>query len=314
MTIRRRVAGLRREEVAELVGVSPNWYALFEAGKADRRFSAAFVQRVAEALRLDERERGMLFRLALPEIRFAVEQFERSTHDGAIRDLQSIRTLVRRVTAANTFAEAAEAAVNAVFELLSPSSVATAILAPSGGAGRIISAGPRADTATPSSGIVDTCIVANYPNRYGHTTYSENRPAYPATGGKAFAFEQRTVEGASFHVKVADSAPFARDSLARTTATGPRFEGALSDVALRTVEYWGWNSGLSVCSTMTHGLFSDGSFRGNLCALWAEPREMSPLDVEIVRIASAIVELAVAPSPSAERAHGRPSGRTFLQA
>src|SRR6185312_8241675 len=65
---RRRVPGLRREEVAELVGVSPNWYAFFESGMSDRRFSAAFVERVADALRLDDHERPLLFRLALPEV------------------------------------------------------------------------------------------------------------------------------------------------------------------------------------------------------------------------------------------------------
>jgi len=65
---RRRRPGLRREEVAELVGVSTRWYASFEAGDRGRRFSAAFVQRVAEVLRLSESERVLLFELALPEV------------------------------------------------------------------------------------------------------------------------------------------------------------------------------------------------------------------------------------------------------
>ncbi len=63
----RRLPGLRREEVAELVGVSPRWYASFEAGDGMRRFSAAFVQRVADVLRLSDPERMRLFELALPE-------------------------------------------------------------------------------------------------------------------------------------------------------------------------------------------------------------------------------------------------------
>jgi transcriptional regulator with XRE-family HTH domain len=63
----RRLPGLRREEVAELVGVSPRWYASFEAGDGRRRFSAAFVQRVADVLRLSDPERMRLFELALPE-------------------------------------------------------------------------------------------------------------------------------------------------------------------------------------------------------------------------------------------------------
>jgi len=72
----RRVPGLRREEVAELVGVSAKWYAAFEAGKSDRRFSAEFVHRVAEALRLNARDRVWLFRLALPEAAAVAEHFE----------------------------------------------------------------------------------------------------------------------------------------------------------------------------------------------------------------------------------------------
>ena len=75
-TRHRRVPGLRREEVAELVGVSPNWYAAFETGTSDRNFSPSFVQRVAEALRLDQGERVHLFRLALPEVATAAEHFE----------------------------------------------------------------------------------------------------------------------------------------------------------------------------------------------------------------------------------------------
>ena len=76
LTAHRRVPGLRREEVAELVGVSPNWYAIFEMGSSERKFSPAFVQRVAEALQLDPCERVQLFRLALPEVAAVAEHFD----------------------------------------------------------------------------------------------------------------------------------------------------------------------------------------------------------------------------------------------
>jgi transcriptional regulator with XRE-family HTH domain len=76
MTARRRVPGLRREEVAELVGVTPNWYAAFEIGNSERNFSPAFVQRVAEALQLNQSDRVHLFRLASPEVAAAAEHFE----------------------------------------------------------------------------------------------------------------------------------------------------------------------------------------------------------------------------------------------
>lgn len=68
--------GLRREEVAELVGVTPNWYAAFEAGSNAHRFSPAFVQRVATVLRLNDDERVMLLRLSLPEVWEVAEHFD----------------------------------------------------------------------------------------------------------------------------------------------------------------------------------------------------------------------------------------------
>jgi len=66
-TARRRVAGLRRGEVAELAGVTVDWYRSFESGRAVR-VSAQFVARLAKALRLSAAEQFALFRLAFPEI------------------------------------------------------------------------------------------------------------------------------------------------------------------------------------------------------------------------------------------------------
>jgi transcriptional regulator with XRE-family HTH domain len=92
VTTHRRVPGLRREEVAELVGVTPNWYAAFEKGIDDRNFSPAFVQRVAEALRLDDGERVQLFRLALPEVAVAAAHFEGvlASAEDSLRQARSI--------------------------------------------------------------------------------------------------------------------------------------------------------------------------------------------------------------------------------
>lgn len=66
-TARRRVTGLRRGEVAELVGVSVDWYRSFESGRAVR-VSPQFVDRLSRALRLSAAKQFALFRLALPEI------------------------------------------------------------------------------------------------------------------------------------------------------------------------------------------------------------------------------------------------------
>ncbi|MGX5358108.1 helix-turn-helix transcriptional regulator [Kocuria sp. KH4] len=60
---RRRVPGLRREEVAVLAGVSTEWYARLEKGHI-RGVSEEVLEAVARALRLDEEERTYLFDLA----------------------------------------------------------------------------------------------------------------------------------------------------------------------------------------------------------------------------------------------------------
>lgn len=66
-TGRRRVPGLRREEVAELAGVSSDWYRWFESGRVTR-VSAPFLARLADALLLMPAERDALFHLAIPEL------------------------------------------------------------------------------------------------------------------------------------------------------------------------------------------------------------------------------------------------------
>ena len=66
-TQRRRVNGLRREEVAELVGVSNDWYRWFESGRTIR-VSVSFLANLCQALRLKPSEQIVLFYLAVPEI------------------------------------------------------------------------------------------------------------------------------------------------------------------------------------------------------------------------------------------------------
>src|SRR3954452_2965685 len=60
---RRRVAGLRREEVAVLAGVSTEWYTRLEKGHIGG-VSEDVLDAVARALRLDDDERTYLFDLA----------------------------------------------------------------------------------------------------------------------------------------------------------------------------------------------------------------------------------------------------------
>ncbi|QFZ17805.1 helix-turn-helix transcriptional regulator [Saccharothrix syringae] len=60
---RRRVAGLRREEIAQLAGVSASYYTRLEQGTS-RGASAEVLDAVARALALDDHERDHLHRLA----------------------------------------------------------------------------------------------------------------------------------------------------------------------------------------------------------------------------------------------------------
>lgn len=63
-TGRRRVRGLRREEVALLAGIGVSWYTALENGE-ERNFSAATVLAVCDALRLNESEREYLLSLVV---------------------------------------------------------------------------------------------------------------------------------------------------------------------------------------------------------------------------------------------------------
>ena len=60
---RRRTPGLRREEVAQLCGLSVTWYTWLEQGR-DMSVSPAALARLATALRLGRVERAYLFELA----------------------------------------------------------------------------------------------------------------------------------------------------------------------------------------------------------------------------------------------------------
>ncbi|MFI5611122.1 helix-turn-helix transcriptional regulator [Amycolatopsis sp. NPDC051903] len=61
----RRVPGLRREEVAQLAGMSVNYYTRIEQGE-NHQLSDSVLEAIANALRLDESERMHLLRLAWP--------------------------------------------------------------------------------------------------------------------------------------------------------------------------------------------------------------------------------------------------------
>jgi transcriptional regulator with XRE-family HTH domain len=62
---RRRVPGLRREELAQLAGVSVDYYVRLEQGRAAHP-SPEVLDAIARALQLDEVERAHMHQLATP--------------------------------------------------------------------------------------------------------------------------------------------------------------------------------------------------------------------------------------------------------
>lgn len=64
---RRRIRGLRREEIAVLAGLSPTWYTYLEQAR-DIRPSPEVLDSLADVLQLDEDERQYLHQLALGHV------------------------------------------------------------------------------------------------------------------------------------------------------------------------------------------------------------------------------------------------------
>lgn len=64
---RRRTAGLRREEIADLAGISTTWYVWLEQGR-DVNASAHALRALGKALRLSQSEQTYLFQLARPDL------------------------------------------------------------------------------------------------------------------------------------------------------------------------------------------------------------------------------------------------------
>lgn len=69
----RRVPGLRREEVAELIGTSEDWYRWFESGRPIT-VSPRFLSKLAGVLRLNALDQVKLYHLAFPELYLAVSR------------------------------------------------------------------------------------------------------------------------------------------------------------------------------------------------------------------------------------------------
>jgi transcriptional regulator with XRE-family HTH domain len=95
-TRRRRVTGLRREEVAELAGVSSDWYRSFESGRPIRP-SAPFLARLAHALRLSPLEQRTLYYLAVADSTGVPQGSPQDTQLSPIQSFDEVENVVRQL-------------------------------------------------------------------------------------------------------------------------------------------------------------------------------------------------------------------------
>ena len=93
----RRVPGLRREEVAQLAGVSVDYYVRLERGR-NPHVSDAVLDAVARALRLDDAERGHLFTLARPSRTQHQAAQPQRVRPGLYQVLDSLRDIPALIT------------------------------------------------------------------------------------------------------------------------------------------------------------------------------------------------------------------------
>lgn len=91
---RRRTPGLRREEVAQLSGVSSTWYTWLEQGR-DIKVSPSVLDCIAAALQLTKDERSYLFALALengPGVSDYTQEEHSVIHPSLQKILQELKT------------------------------------------------------------------------------------------------------------------------------------------------------------------------------------------------------------------------------
>ncbi|MFI6761029.1 helix-turn-helix transcriptional regulator [Micromonospora sp. NPDC050417] len=115
----RRVAGLRREEIAVLAGVSVDYYARLEQGR-ERNPSPQILDAIGRTLRLDPDGRGHLFRLAGLNPRLGPDKSRDLVHPALLRLLDAFPTSAAYV-------------LNPAFDVLATNSVAAALLSPFAG-------------------------------------------------------------------------------------------------------------------------------------------------------------------------------------
>jgi transcriptional regulator with XRE-family HTH domain len=115
---KRRVAGLRREEVAVLAGVSSDYYTRLEQGR-ERNPSAPVLEGISRAMRLDHDSREHLYRLA-------------GLNPGVGPDADRARVHPALARLLDAFPASAAYVLGPAFDVLATNAVAAALLSPFG--------------------------------------------------------------------------------------------------------------------------------------------------------------------------------------
>jgi len=138
--------GLSQADVAELAGFSLNWYELFESGRDDRHVSVDFVERIANALRLDADDRLELFRLAASTSE-GLRYSRLHAEDEAIAALRAMPDLVRNIVTATDLHETVRLSADAMQTAIAPD-LATVVTIRENENLRGVAAGPRASSVS----------------------------------------------------------------------------------------------------------------------------------------------------------------------
>lgn len=95
-----------QEEIAEAIGVSRVWYAMLETGQPVRA-SVALLERICNALGLDEQQRACVFELGIPQISARMIELR---HSAILQASMQMRSSVKRLWSTSTVEEALSAA------------------------------------------------------------------------------------------------------------------------------------------------------------------------------------------------------------
>jgi len=253
--------GLSQAEVAELAAVSLNWYELFESGRGDRRVSVDFVERIAQALRLDFNDRMELYRLSLPEAQ-ALDELRERTETAASSVLRAMPGLLRRVIVVSDFDQMVTVAADSMNAALLPD-YATIATIQNDGSLFGFATGPQARRVCNSMHRLFWDAHAGLPP--GEVGIIETMP------------HEEELRRKDHEIQIVAVADESRNVFKSWKWTPTRFtdEGAT----------WSARSSLAVA------IHEGDALRALLGALWIAPRKFSRIELETARALAAIVRL-----------------------